>query len=105
MVPTPADVAKMPEADLIALYCRVMNDVAEVFVKYESYAVRHWDGMDGCWTDCTGDVGREEALRYWADKTDGGTHHVAYAEIDYYRIFPGGTRMVWDGSEGREMHR
>lgn len=105
VVPTPADVAKMPEADLIALYCRVMNDVAEVFVKYESYAVRHWDGMDGCWTDCTGDVGREEALRYWAGKTDGGTHHVAYAEIDYYRIFPGGTRMVWDGSEGREMHR
>ncbi len=91
--------------DLLALYCRVMHETAAVFVKYEHYIVRQWDGMDGCWTDCTGDVGREEALRYWAEKTDGGVHRVAYAEIDYYRIFPGGTRMLWDGLEGGELHR
>jgi hypothetical protein len=76
-----------------------MGDVREVFEKYETYIVRQWDGMDGCWTDCTGDVGREEALRAWASR-----HNVSYDEIDYYRIFPDGTRMDWDGSEGREMH-
>lgn len=91
--------------DLLALYCRVMGDVEGVFMKYESYVVRVWDGMDGCWTDCTSEVGCDEALRYWAEKTNGGSHHVAYSEIDYYRIFPGGTRMLWNGSEGMETRR
>jgi hypothetical protein len=105
LVLAPEVIAKLSSDDLLALYCRVMGDVAEVFVKYETYVVRVWDGMDGCWTDCTRAVGRDEALRVWADRTDGGAHRVAYAEIDYYRIFPGGTRMQWDGTEGREMHR
>lgn len=105
VVLTPAEIAKLSGADLLAIYCRVMRETEDVFVKHESYVVRVWDGSDGCWTDCTRDIGRDEALRYWAEKTDGGTHHVAYAEMDYYRIFPGGTRMIWDGSEGREMHR
>lgn len=105
LVLTSAEVVGMSTDQLLALYCRVMREVAEVFIKYETYVVRLWDGMDGCWTDCTGEVDREKALRYWAEKTDGGAHRVAYAEIDYYRIFPGGTRMHWDGSEEREMHR
>lgn len=99
------EVAALSDADLLATYCRVMRETEGIFVKYESYVVRQWDGMDGCWTDCTGAVGRDEALRAWAKMTDGGTHHVAYAEIDYYRIFPGDTHMVWDGAEGQEMHR
>jgi hypothetical protein len=82
-----------------------MHETAQGFVKCETYVVRVWDGMDGCWTDCTGEVGRDAALRVWAERTDGGTRCVAYAEIDYYRIFPGGTRMNSDGSEGRELHR
>jgi hypothetical protein len=98
-------VEALSASELLALYCRTMRETEGVFVKYESYVVRVWDGMDGCWTNCTGEVGREEALRYWAEQTGGGTHHVAYSEIDYYRIFPGGTKMLWDGSEGREMHR
>ncbi len=102
---TPAQVAALSVDELLAIYCRVMHEVAEVFVKYESYIVRGWDGMDGCWTDCTGEVDRDKALRVWAERTDGGAHRIGYAEIDYYRIFPGGTRMDWDGSEGREMFR
>lgn len=90
---------------LVALYCRVMGDIEATFLKYKTFIVRQWDGMDGCWTDCTGQVDREHALHYWSDRTDGGTRRVSYTEIDYYRIFPGGTRMNWDGSEGREMHR
>jgi hypothetical protein len=105
LVRSPAQVKAMSSDDLLALYCQVMREVAEVFVKYETYVVRAWDGMDGCWTDCTGEVGRDEALHYWTDRTDGGTRQVDYAEIDYCRIFPGGTRMHWDGAEGREMHR
>jgi hypothetical protein len=104
-VPPPAAVAKLSEPDLLTIYCLVMRETKDGFLKYERYIVRVWDGMDGCWTDCTGEVDREAALRYWAEQTDGGTHRVAFAEIDYYRIFPGGTRMTWDGSEGREMHR
>lgn len=105
IVPTSAQLEEMSTDQLLALYCHVMREVAEVFVKYESYVVRLWDGMDGCWTNCTDEVSRGEALHYWAWKTAGGEHHVSYAEIDYYRIFPGGTHMHWDGSEGREMHR
>ena len=101
----PEQVAALSPDELLAIYCRAMREVAEVFVKYETYVVRSWDGMDGCWTDCTGEVGQEEALRYWAKRTDGGTRQVDYAEIDYCRIFPGGTRMHWDGSDNREMHR
>lgn len=97
--------ANIGAEQLLALYCRVMREVAEVFVKYESYVVRVWDGMDGCWTDCTGEVDRAEALRVWAARTDGGARAVSYDEIDHYRIFPGGTRMHWDGSEGRAMYR
>jgi len=105
LVSTPAPIESMSADQLLKLYCRTMNEVEGVFVKYETFVVRHWDGMDGCWTDCTGGVGRDEALRAWADKTEGGSKHVAYDEIDYYRIFPGGTHMLWDGSEGKEMHR
>lgn len=101
----PAQVAALAANELLTIYCRAMHEVADVFVKYETYVVRHWDGMDGCWTACTGEVDRDEALRVWAARTDGGTHRIGYAEIDYYRIFPGVTQMKWDGSEGREMHR
>jgi hypothetical protein len=87
------------------LYCRVMHEDPGFFSKHESYIVRVWDGMDGCWTDCTKAVTRDEALQRWAKETDRGTQRVAYNEIDYYRIFPGSTNMLWDGSEGMEMHR
>lgn len=105
LVRAPAEVAKLSSAELLAIYCRAMRETEDVFIKYESYIVRLWDGSDGCWTDCTGEVDRDKALQYWAEKTDGGTRNVSYAEMDFFRIFPGGTHMLWDGSEGGEMHR
>ena len=90
---------------LLTLYRRVMREPAALSLDRSTYVVRHWDGMDGCWTDHTGKVSREAALRAWSRCTDGGTRHVSYEEIDYYRIFPGNTRMYWDGSEDREMRR
>lgn len=88
---------------LAALYVRVMGYFD--FTKHKKFIVRVWDGMDGCWTDCTGEVDRDEALRVWAESTKNGTEATKYADIDYFAIFPGGTRMNMDGSEGREMFR
>jgi hypothetical protein len=105
LVLTSAQIESLDAESLLDLYCRTMREAREAFVKHETYVVRGWDGMDGCWTNCTDEVGREEALRAWAARTDGGARCVSYAEIDYYRIFPGGSRMHWDGSQGREMHR
>jgi hypothetical protein len=105
LVRTPAEVHAMTPGQLIEHYCHVMHEVPAFFAVSKAFVVRAWDGMDGCWTDCTAELSRDDALRYWAEKTDGGTHRVAYAEIDYYRIFSGGTRMLWDGSEGQERHR
>ena len=66
--------------------------------------LRVWDGVDGCWTDCmTGDAAK--VLREWYQKTDGGTKNVSFNEIDYYRVFPADTKMVWDGGPGGEMFR
>jgi hypothetical protein len=101
---TPEQIAALSHEQLVALYHRVMRSALD-FTKHETFIVRHWDGMDGCWTDCFCAVGRDEALRAWAERTNGGTIYVSYAEIDYYAIFPGGTHMLWDGSEGGEMHR
>lgn len=51
--------------------------------------------MDGVWCDVISDVDFEAALRSWCEKTGNGTHHVSFNQIDYYRIFPSGTRMLW----------
>jgi hypothetical protein len=94
---------------LVELYCRVMSETPVFFTAHATFKVCQWDGMDGCWTDCTigvnVEVGAEEALREWAKRTDGGTRRVAFGEIDYYRIFPGDAQHGWDGSEGRELFR
>jgi len=104
LVPTPAQIGGMTVVQLMTLYQSVMGSTLD-FTAHQIFVVRVWDGMDGCWTDCTRNVNREEALRTWASRTDGGARHIAYDEIDYYAIFPGGTHMLWDGSEGMEMQR
>lgn len=107
LVPSP-DPKPIPTdlKDLAATYQRVMRrSYLDFGAEGATFIVRVWDGMDGCWTDVTGDVGAGEALRAWAERTGGGKHHVSYDEIDYYAIFPGGTRMYWDGAEGKEVFR
>ncbi len=90
--------------DLAEIYKRVSRNGTDLDA-HETFTVRQWDGMDGCWTDCATDVTRDEALRIWGVYTQLGTKAISYDEIDYYAIFPGGTRMLWDGSEGSEMFR
>jgi len=59
------------------------------------YAVRVWDGMDGCWCDVVAGVDLKTALETWCDRTKNGTEHTNYSDIDYYRIFPADTKMLW----------
>jgi hypothetical protein len=89
--------------ELGRLYNKVMGEYHD-WAK-GTFIVRQWDGMDGCWTDCTKDVSAEEALNAWSRYTARGTRAVSYDQIDYYKIFPGSTRMLWDGSKGRELFR
>jgi len=97
----------MTEQELRDLYVGIMKPHDLDFDDTQArFIVRQWDGMDGCWTDCTDEsVTALEALESWSKYTEGGTKCTSFNEIDYYRIFPGGTRMKWDGSDGREMFR
>lgn len=64
------------------------------YVTVNLYIVRHYDGMDNCWTDVSKPLPKIEADQVWLDKTDGGTRATHYNDIDYYRVFPAGTGMV-----------
>jgi hypothetical protein len=89
----------------LELYVEVMKPCDLDLTAEGPFVVRMWDGMDGAWCNVTGAVSADEALRVWAERTKDGTVRVAFAEIDYFRIFAHDTAMFWDGGEGREMHR
>lgn len=93
----------MAREDLRKLYEKVMHDVHDW--DKGTYIVRLWDGMDGCWCDCTKAVSGDEALKVWCERTAGGKKAISFQEIDYFKIYPSDTRMAWDGEEGREMFR
>ena len=88
-------------------YKEVMGEDPGLITGVNHFTVRLWDGMDGCWCDCSEatNVLPVKALRVWNEKTSNGTKKIRFAEIDYYRIFPADTKMEWDGSEGKEMFR
>lgn len=69
--------------------------------KVEQFIVRHYDGMDNVWMDVSTAVSKEEADRIWNERTKGGTQNTKFGDIDYYRIFPAETVMLFrDESEG-----
>lgn len=59
------------------------------------FIVRLYDGFDHEWIDVSGAVRAEEAKRIWNEKTGNGTHNATYRDIDYYKIFPADTRMLY----------
>jgi hypothetical protein len=69
------------------------------------YVVRQWDGFDGCWTDITSPISKEEAERVWNKYTDNGTKKTSFDDIDYYHIFPANTRMIFDEQSAMERER
>jgi len=87
------------------VYVRVMNPEPDLFTANTKFTVRLWDGMDGCWCDCATGVELDKALEVWAEETKQGTEKTNFSEIDYFRIFPADTAMIWDGRENREMFR
>ncbi len=84
---------------MLTLYYNVMgpgpNEVTSESLG--PFTVRVWDGMDGCWCDVVAGVDRETALRTWCERTVNGTKSTSYNDIDYYRIFPADTKMLWTG--------
>jgi hypothetical protein len=59
------------------------------------FIVRHYDGFDNDWMDVSKPVSKEKADKIWLEKTCNGTRNTKYADIDYYRIFPADTVMVF----------
>lgn len=88
--------------ELEQLYRLVMGP-GLIFAENALYVVRHWDGMDGCWTDVTQPGPPDAVLAVWAASTKGGTKMVCFDDIDYFKIFPADTRMAYDADH--EMFR
>lgn len=59
------------------------------------YIVRLYDGFDNAWMDISPAVPKAEADRIWNEHTKNGTKNTEYEDIDYYRIFPADTRMIF----------
>ena len=64
-------------------------------MKKELFVVRLYDGFDNCWCDVTEPISKEEADRVWNEKTDNGTKETKFDDIDYFKIFPAGTQMLF----------
>jgi hypothetical protein len=64
------------------------------------FIVRLYDGMDNQWIDVSGPLPYDEANKIWREKTDNGTKRISFDEIDYYRVFPADTEMVFSKGVG-----
>lgn len=59
------------------------------------YIVRLYDGFDNQWLDVSEPVTYEEARLIWNERTNNGTEKTKYDDIDYYKIFPADTVMLY----------
>ena len=66
------------------------------------FVVRLYDGFDNQWMDVTKPIPKAEAEKDWNERTKNGTEKTNYGDIDYYKIYPAGTRMLY--SEGFGEH-
>ena len=64
--------------------------------KEKLFVVRFYDGFDHYWFDVSKPVPRKVAEEILEEKTEGGKKNASYSDIDYYRIFPANTRMLYD---------
>lgn len=67
------------------------------------FIVRLYDGMDNQWIDVSGPVNKTEANRIYAEKTENGTKNTTYDDIDYYRVFPANTKMLFSDGFGETV--
>ena len=61
----------------------------------KKYIVRLYDGFDNLWIDVSEAVSKEEAEKIWNEKTNNGTKNKCFNDIDYYKIFPADTKMLF----------
>lgn len=66
--------------------------------KHDKYVVRLYDGFDNQWIDVSKPLSKEEADAVWKENTQNGTRNTSYGDIDYYKVFPADTKMLY--SEG-----
>ncbi len=81
----------------------ILTSAGPIASKEGLFIVRLYDGMDNQWIDVSKALPYDEAERVWLDKTNNGTKMIAYEEIDYYRIFPADTRMLFSDGFGERQ--
>ena len=59
------------------------------------YVVRLYDGFDNEWMDVSEPVSFAEAQRIWNEHTKNGTEKTKYGDIDYFKVFPEDTTMLY----------
>jgi hypothetical protein len=59
------------------------------------FVVRHYDGFDNRWIDLTGPVSRNHADAVFNEYTENGSKNTSFDDIDYYKIFPANTEMMF----------
>jgi NDP-sugar pyrophosphorylase family protein len=61
----------------------------------DKFIVRLYDGFDNEWIDISEPTTYEEAQQIWIQRTNNGTKNIKYEDIDYYKIFPANTTMLF----------
>ena len=69
------------------------------------YVVRLYDGFDNMWMDVTGPLSYKEAYKILMEKTNDGRTNTKFEDIDYYRIFPADTMMMYSTEAGYKGRR
>lgn len=69
------------------------------------YVVRLYDGFDNMWLDVSGPLPYDKAKEIWLEKTNNGTKFTKFNDIDYYKIFPADTRMMYSSEAGYRGRR
>lgn len=76
---------------------RMTEEAAKALLGSETFDVRLYDRHEGYWIDIKLGATWVEAQKAMEEGTKGGTQYTGYEKGDYYAVFPGGTRMLFDG--------
>ena len=63
--------------------------------KEKLYVVRLYDGFDNIWMDVSKPLPYDKAKEIWMEKTKDGTKNTKFSDIDYYKLFPADTKMLF----------
>ncbi len=73
--------------------------------KEKLYVVRLYDGFDNIWMDVSEPLPYDKAKEIWLERTNGGRTRTKFEHIDYYKIFPADTRMMYSTEAGYKGRR